>query len=372
MTSRARVQAAVRFEPPDRLPCNESPWEQTLAAWRQQGLPADVSLADYFDFDLCAMYLDASPRFDQRVLERRDGMIRYEDRFGYTVEKPEGISATVHFLEHKTADRDAWERIQPRGALGDDPAEPARIDDASYFGHFASYPTWDEAVAKYQRLYATDRYLLFTVYGPWEATWRHRGMEKLLLDVALEADWVREMAETYLDLVLATVQRCLDLGMRPDGLIAIEDLGASTGPLMSPAAWRAILQPGFARLGDFLRERGITFWMHSDGAIQPLLDDLLDCGVEVLNPLEAKAGMDAVELRQRYGTRLAFYGNIDATKMYGPLDELEAELRRKVPLARDGGYIFHSDHSVPPQVTFERYCWMLETARRIFCEVCNE
>jgi uroporphyrinogen decarboxylase len=366
MTSRERVQAAVRFEPPDQLPCNESLWEQTLTAWRQQGMPSDAAPADHFGFDLCHMYLDASPRFEQRVLARHSGLIRYQDRFGYTVERPEGRSATLRFLEHKTTDRAAWERIQPRFALADDPAEPARIDDASYFGHLDPYPSWDHAAAKYRRLRATDRYMLFVVYGPWEATWRHRGMESLLLDVGLQPDWVREMAETYARLVVAILKRCLALGMCPDGVFLIEDLGAKKGPFISPASWRAVLGSPFASIGRFAQEQGINFWMHTDGDVRPLLDPLVDCGVQVLNPLEAKAGMDALELRRRFGRRLAFYGNIDATKMYGPKPALEAELRRKVPLARGGGYIFHSDHSVPPQVTYERYRWLLGRARAIF------
>ncbi len=154
--------------------------------------------------------------------------------------------------------------------------------------------------------------------------------------------------------------------MRPDGLFLIEDLGAKKGPLISPASWRDALGPSFASIGRLAQEHGIDFWMHTDGDVRALLDDLVDCGVQVLNPLEAKAGMDALELRGRFGRRLAFYGNIDATKMYGHEAELEAELRRKVPLARDGGYIFHSDHSVPPQVTYERYRWLLDRARVIF------
>lgn len=88
----------------------------------------------------------------------------------------------------------------------------------------------------------------------------------------------------------------------------------------------------------------------------------------MLNPLEAKAGMDVVELRKRYGSRLAFYGNIDATKMAGPREVIESELRRKIPMARNGGYVFHSDHSCPPDVTLERYQWILNTARAIFAE----
>lgn len=366
MTHRERIKAALRFERPDELPCNESPWEQTLAAWRRQGLPADVSLVDYFDFDICMMYLDTSPRFEQKIIDRRGGQITYEDRFGYTLTKADGIASTIHFREHKTTDRAAWEQIRPRFALSADPAATARIDDASYFGHFAAYPTWDEVVAKYRRLQATGRYMLLMFYGPWEATWRHRGMQALLLDVALDPDWVREMAETYQELVLAVLGRCIDLGMKPDGVLAADDLGSSTGPLMSPASWRRIFQPAVARLGEFLRQHGVDFWIHSDGAMAPLIDDLLDCGMQVLNPLEAKAGMDVVALRERYGRRLAFYGNIDATKMSGPLAALETELRRKVPVARDGGYILHSDHSVPPQVTFERYRWLVKTAREVF------
>jgi len=132
--------------------------------------------------------------------------------------------------------------------------------------------------------------------------------------------------------------------------------------------WAGLFKPEVARLGDFLRRNKIDFWMHSDGAVGPLIDDFLDAGVQVLNPLEAKAGIDATELRQRYGKNLCLYGNIDATRMSGPQKVIEAELRRKIPIARDGGYIFHSDHSCPPDVTLERYQWILNTARQMFNE----
>lgn len=178
MNSRERVQAALQFERPDRLPANESPWEQTAAAWYEQGIPAEMSLADYFGFDLAMMYLDTSPRFPMKVLGRGDGLITYEDRFGYTIAKPEGVSATMHFQRHVTTDRAAWEGIRTRFAVDIGPAEQARIDDAMYFGHFDPYPTWEDAAAKYGRLRHTNRYVLCMCYGPWEATWRHRGMER--------------------------------------------------------------------------------------------------------------------------------------------------------------------------------------------------
>jgi len=366
MNHRERIKAALTFEHPDRLPCHESPWEQTLKSWRAQGMPAHVSLEDYFDFDLDFMYLDTSPRFEQRILEREGGMITYEDRFGYTLRKEEGISSTINFLSHRTRDKEAWAAIKPRFSLSRAAAETARIDEAMYFGHFDSYPTWKEAETKYHRLRATDRYMLFMCYGPWEATWRHRGMENLLLDTALDPDWVREMADTYQDLVGVVLRQCLDLGMRPDGLFVADDLGMKTGLLISPKSWRDIFMPAMARLGAFLKEHEIDFWLHSDGAVSPLIDLWLECGVRVLNPLETKAGMDAGQLRKRYGRNLAFFGNIDAAKMAGPQHLIVEELRQKIPLAREGGYIMHSDHSCPPDVTLSRYTWILEQARKIF------
>jgi uroporphyrinogen decarboxylase len=368
MNSRERVQAALQFDPPDRLPANESPWEQTAAAWYEQGIPQGMSLADYFGFDIAMMYLDTSPQFEMKVLDQAAGNITYEDRFGYTITKPAGVSATMRFHRHVTIDRTAWGSVRQRFTLQTGPVVPARIDDSMYFGHFDPYPTWEQAVKKFRRLRDTGRYLLFMCYGPWEATWRHRGMENLLIDVATDPDWVADMADTYQTLVIEVLGHCLELGMKPDGVLTADDLGTAHGPLMSPQMWAAVFKPQVARLGSFLQRHDIAFWLHSDGGISPLIDSFVDAGIDVLNPLEAKAGMDVVDLRQRYGKRLAFYGNIDATKMGGPPSLIRAELERKIPQARGGGYIFHSDHSCPPDVSLGRYQWILATARAIFAK----
>jgi len=368
MTSRERVTAAVAHEPPDRLPCDESFWEDTIEAWREQGFPRDVAPADYFDFDLRFMYLDTSPRFEQKVLAREGPYVTYADRFGYTVKKFADRCSTMEFRNHVTQDRAAWEHVRPRFVLSDDPAEPARIDDASCFAHLDPYPTWEQAVEKYQRLYSTNRYLLFAAYGPWESTWRHRGYENLLTDVMDDPDWVREMADTHQALVIAVLKRCIDRGMKPDGFFAVDDLGHTGGLLMSPDSWRGIFRPAVERLGEFLSRNGIAFWMHSCGDVRLLIDDLIDCGVRVLNPVQVAAGLDVVQLRKRYGKRLALYGGIDARLMSGPEEAIRKNLEEKIPLAADGGYIFHSDHSVPPQVHFDRYRRILEMARQCSME----
>jgi uroporphyrinogen decarboxylase len=311
------------------------------------------------------MFLDTSPRLPQRLVRDEGAYTVYEDRFGHTVRKPTGISGSLEFLSHVTTGRSAWEKIKPRFALRDD--EPARIDEASYFAHMSEYPRWEVARAKYQALRGSDRYLLFRAYGPFNATWRHRGMEALLMDVAEDPQWVGEMLQTYQALVLSILDKCLDLGMRPDAVMIFEDLGWRQSMLISPTSFRALLKPCLAELGGFLRARGIDFWMHSDGAIQPIIDDLIDCDLRVLNPLETAAGLDVAELRQRYGTRLAFYGNLSVSNLIGvEMGPLLAEVRAKAPLARNGGYIFGSDHSIPPQVDLARYQQVLAAARACF------
>jgi uroporphyrinogen decarboxylase len=369
MTSRERIQAAIRWEKPDALPISESFWDGVLDDWREQGMPADVSAEEYFDLDICHMSLDTSGQFEQKVLDRSDGMITYKDRAGYSMRKEENRSSTIHFFDHLNTDRDFWENeLKPRLTLSDDPNAPARIDDKSYFAHFDPYPTWDEAVDKYKRLYATDRYMLFVAYGPWEAIWRHRGQVQLLMDLAMDPDWVRDMADTYARLVIDILKRCLSLDMKPDGIFLIEDLGTTRSLLFSPASWRDTIKPAMAMIGDFLRENDIAFWMHSCGAIEPIIDELVEVGLQVLNPLQVDAGLDIAPLHERYRNRLAFYGNISVPRMIEGQDALLEELQRKVPFAREGGFIFQSDHSIPPQVSFERYSWMLKKAREIFMD----
>lgn len=191
-------------------------------------------------------------------------------------------------------------------------------------------------------------------------------MEELLLDTARDPEWVEDMARAHVDLVIAILEHCGELRVKPDGILLAEDLGCNSGPLFSPRSWDRIFRPHMERLGESLRRAGITFWMHSDGKIELYLERLIEVGVEVLNPLDVQAGMDAPLLRQRLGKRLAFHGNISTRAMAGTRGKLEEELARKIPLAREGGFIMHSDHSVPPDVSFEQYAWMQRRAQEIF------
>ncbi|HUS80159.1 MAG TPA: uroporphyrinogen decarboxylase family protein, partial [Armatimonadota bacterium] len=106
---------------------------------------------------------------------------------------------------------------------------------------------------------------------------------------------------------------------------------------------------------------------HSCGNVTALVPMLIEAGFDCLQPLEAKAGMDLVALKEQYGQRLACMGGIDVRKMADGTDPrlLEEEIRIKVGLAkRGGGYIYHSDHSVPDNVSFDRYRYVMDLVHK--------
>ncbi len=363
MDGRTRVQQLLRRQPVDRIPVYDSFWEDTLTLWRQQGL-GDANPMDLFEMDFDALYLDLSLRQPQRLVARDDATITVQDRAGYVVRKFAGKSRSMEFVSHCTTDRRAWDTIRPRLTLDPDQSGEARLDDRSYFMHMDPYPTWQEAKAKFDAVRRRQRFVFFCAYGPWEATWRHRGMDHLLMDLALDPQWVRDMIAAHVDLLLETLEYCRQLDALPDGLFLADDFGCTRGLLFSPAMWLDLFQPQYVRMSNYLHQHDVSLWLHSCGDVRDLINPLIEAGLDVLQPLQVAAGMDLLPLLDQYGDRLTLFGNIDAAAMSGPAEPLEAQLRAKITLGRTrGGYMYHSDHSIPPEVTFSRYQQIMRWVR---------
>ena len=354
MDSRTRVINTLQRKPVDRIPRYDALWEDTLTEWKAQGFPDDADPGEFFDWDIVTMSMDASMRLESKVIETDGEFVVYRDRAGYTVRKIVGKARALDFQDHVTKDRETWDKLKAGFAF--DPNDTSRLDTKSYFMHLDDYPTWVEAKGQYDELRESRKYLCYNVYGPWEGTWRHRGYTELLMDLAMDPEWVAEMADAQGACVIDCLRHAISLDMKPDAVFLVEDLAGQQGPLFSPDTWRAIYKPVMQRLGAFLHESGISFWMHCCGNCAAFLDDLIDCGLDVIQPLQASTGLDVRKLKPLYGDRLTFWGNIDVTKMSGPAEACEAEIRDKLTMAKQGGgYMYHSDHSVPPEVSFERY-----------------
>ena len=157
----------------------------------------------------------------------------------------------------------------------------------------------------------------FAVIGPWvsffEIYCQLRGIEQALMDLAVNPDLV----EYVLDRIEAVQTEMMHrFFKRAAGLLDLafvsDDIGGQNGLLLSPKMWRRHLQPRLTRWCELIHAYGIRVFYHTDGGVGPLVEPLIDCGIDVLNPIQhACPGMDMADLKERYGSRVVFHGGVD-------------------------------------------------------------
>ncbi len=213
---------------------------------------------------------------------------------------------------------------------------------------------------------AQQRWLTLQGIEPITGVHQLVGDETALIAEAAEPEWVADMARVYTDLILRDFQRVLDAVPHIDGMWLFGDLAYNHGPFFSPAMFRDLFAPQHARMVEWAHGRGLRVIYHTDGDFRLLIDLMLATGIDCLQPLEAKAGLDLRELTPAYGERVCFMGNIDMT-IASTNDEarLEAEVRAKLAAGMAGrGYAYHSDHSVPPDVSWATYQQIIRLVER--------
>jgi len=242
-----------------------------------------------------------------------------------------------------------------------DPADSSRIDSESYYIHLNPYPSWKGALDIYNAFRKRNKYLMYQCYGPYECTWRFHGYEATLMDLVAEPEWMEEMFCHVTDLTISTLEHSISLGMKPDALFLCEDLGDMRSTLFSPAIVKSLIFPQYRKLADFLHKNSIHLFLHCDGKIDSLIPLFIEAGIDVLQPLQANCGLDIVDLKQRFGKDITFFGNIGVEAFNNGKDAIRDEMNRKIPIAKEGGgYIFHSDHSIPPDVKYETFQYCME------------
>jgi uroporphyrinogen decarboxylase len=191
------------------------------------------------------------------------------------------------------------------------------------------------------------------------------GTERLLIALAEDPEWCAEMFNHFLDVDIALFQMVWDAGYRFDAIRWPDDMGYKQNQFFSLRAWRELLKPAQKRAIEWAHAHGARAHLHSCGDVNPFVPELVEMGLDALNPLEVKAGMDPVALKAKFGGRLVLHGGINAVLWDKP-DRIEAEMRRVVPiLKRNGGYIFSSDHSVPSTVSLEDFRRITDLAKTL-------
>jgi uroporphyrinogen decarboxylase len=210
---------------------------------------------------------------------------------------------------------------------------------------------------------------LFTTYWSmigYDKIQHYVATEQLLIAIATEPDWIRDMYETDATLTIEMYKIMKQGGFQFDGVWLTCDLGYRNGLLFSPYHYDQQLRPTIRRLIDFFHKEGLRVILHSCGNVKELIPYFIEDGLDCLQPLEVKAGMDLIELKKEFGEKLTFMGGIDVRSMAeDDPNIIENEIKSKIETAKQGGgYIYHSDHSVPNNVSLKKYQQVIDLAKK--------
>ncbi len=348
MTSRERVLRVLSHQEADRIPIQDVPWEYTLKRWYDEGMPAGASPADYFGYELTSLGPDISLQLPEETVEETATYRIYRDSKGAILRSFKDHESTPETIDFTINSSAAWEEHRSRLLWND-----SRVH-------------WDGALAASRALREQGKFVQYFAHIGYDWLQRMVGAECMLVAMLDEPDWVEDMYVTLMDLVLRGCEEMLARGCEFDGVYVANDMGYRNGTLFSPALFRKFELPQQKRMCDYFKERGLPVILHSCGNVSAFVPLLIEAGFTCLQPLEVKAGMDLVALKREFGDRLCFMGGIDARAMSNPdPGVIEAEIATKLPIAKEnGGYIYHSDHSVPSNVSFAQYQRVMELVRQ--------
>jgi len=152
-----------------------------------------------------------------------------------------------------------------------------------------------------------------------------------------------------------------------DGVLLGNDWGSQRDLLMSPESWRTLLKPGAKKEYDMIHKAGLDVWVHSCGDIRKILPDLVEMGVDVLNPIQPEC-MDIYDLKEKYGDRLTFWGGISTqqTLPNGTPEDVRTEtIKVTEAMSRNGGYLIAAAQGMQADVPFENLCALVDTANKL-------
>ena len=325
MDSRERVLASISHRRPDRVPADlwaePGVWERLK---KDLGCATEDEVRERLEIDV--RYL--SPRYPADTIT---GGVR-QNMWGERWEK----TSTVYGVE--------WEHT--RGVLFD----AKGIEDLEAF----PWPTCDQVdyshVAEDAR--RAEGHAIF--YGNadfFERPGLVRGLENILVDVLINQDMVDYLQERFVSFFIEDFYRTMEAaGRRIDVFWALTDLGTQERLLMGRDTMERYIFAPLRKMAEVVHREGVKVMFHSCGAVRDVIPQLIDCGVDILNPLQPAArGMEPAGLKKDFGARLAFHGGIDIQYLLpheGP-EKVAAEARRIAGiLGRDGGYVLSPSHNI--------------------------
>ena len=360
-----RMQKALRHEEPDRVPISDFFWGSFIKRWQNElGLPSDASPYYYYDLDWIVTVPNMDPQIRSfETLKETDEEVIVKTGFGAVMRKK--FSAPMpEFIAFETDTVEKLEALQFDGPYdrrryveaGDN--QIAGVGD----GFERNSPAWVKTVKSLR----PDFPVFGSIIECNECLTRLIGPENNMLWMGMYPDRmgqvINRIGQFYLDCAKAQIEAAEGL---LDGFVIWGDVAYKNNMFFSPDYWRRYFKPWVEAIAGYAHSKGLMVIYHGCGNISQILEDYIEIGIDAMNPLEAKAGLDAVELRQRYGHRLGICGNSNIQVWEtGDEEQIRREVLRKLNAAKGGGYIFQSDHSVAGNVSGQTYDKIVKLVRQ--------
>lgn len=355
MTSRERILAILDRRPVDRLPVDLWYAPEIGELLRQHcGVANDLAMFRHLGLDkIVWVFLDYRDSFGERAgAQSGAGAEGGASRTMWGVPIKDIQAGDAHYAEFSSAPLAGYDTPE---SLDDYPWWP----DVDRFDYDLAVSTAREAAQE------------FAVIGPWvsffEIYCQLRGLEQSLMDLVDAPELVNAILDRVESIQTEMMRRYFTLAGKSLDLVFIsDDVAGQKSLLMSPVLWKRYLQPRLKRWCDLIHSYGLRAFYHTDGAARRLLDPIIECGIDVLNPIQhACPGMDLNELKSEFGHRVIFHGGVDNQFALprGTVEDVRREAIHCIETlgANQEGYILCSCHNVQAGTPLENILTMIET-----------
>lgn len=361
MNGRERMQTIFRKETPDRMGLFEHYWTETLGDWVEQGYPTrDDGRPEHpgkvFDYDMgfaVGGNIDCMPRPGvQETVKETDEWRIVRNGAGAQLKFWKHKMGTPEHIAFEMTNRGVWEDM--KGPLLE--LDPSRIHDIDL------YRTGLARLRDKGKMVCSGTGFVF------ELMRSSLGDVCMMESFYLDPDWIKDFCSTYTEFVIRHHRYLFEEAGKPDVMFVYEDLGFTNGLWASPDLLAELVMPYHTQLVDFFHGEGLPVILHSCGDVRKGADMIVDCGWDCLQPMEAKVGNNVVEYAEQFGKRISYMGNINVVVLgTGDRGAIRKEVESKLVPLRDRGipYVFHSDHSVPPTVSYDAYRYALDVFHEV-------
>jgi len=359
-----RMNKALNHEEPDRVPISDFFWGSFIKRWRKDlNLSDDTVIYKYYDLDWIVTTPNMDPHIKPfEILNETDEEVLVRTGFEAVIQKKLAHPMPA-YLKFET---DTIEKM--RSFEFNDP-----WDDRRYFkggdnqvagvgdGFQRNSPPWMDSV---KSLYP-DIPVYGSICEAHEMLWRVIGTNNVMLWIGLYPDeiggFVERIGQFVVEMTKAQIKAADGL---LDGMVVWGDVAYRKNLFFSPDYWRKHFKPVVREIVKVCHQHSLPVIYHGCGNVNSIFQDFIEVEVDAYNPLEAKADLDVVDLRRKYGHRIAFCGNMDVLAWANESpEELKKIVLTKLNAAKGGGLIFQSDHSVPGNISGENYEYVVNLVR---------